>query len=1096
MRNLCVLLLALLSLACLVQGQTSRGTVTGIVTDPSAAVVPGATVELVGNETGVKRETKTNEAGLYRFDAVDLGSHRLTVTAAGFRTFVIQNISVAAGIVTSQDARLEVGQAQSIIEVSGEATALQYEAPVRGGSINLSSYANLPMAGRDPTQFALTLPGVVTNRYGFGVGTFSVNGSRGRSNNFMVDGVDNNDVSVAGQLVTITNPDAVAEVSVQTSNFDAEYGRAGGAVVNTITRSGSNDLHGSAMYLLDVTNDEAITSTQALNAEIVKRGKPFYGIEQWYGFTLGGPIKRNRTFFFGAFQDQRQRSMNTQNLVTLTANGRATLNALFPRGTNPRVDLYNAVTGGVNATSQTSMVAMGDGRPSVEVGTAIWPYAYKYLDRQFLVRIDHQISPHDQLSGRYLRDKQNSPQGGASPFFPGFSTSYQYPSQNVVLTETHIFSPTTTNELRLPYNRANLDYPIDTENPLGKTMPLYTIGGGLTPIGVQTNLPQGRTVNNYGLQDTVSHVRATHSFRFGLTLNQQRARQFAPIRERGEIVYTTTTGYSNFANFIDDYSGNTGSVQRDFGSARYYPRYTRQAYFAQDRWRVTKDLTLTLGVRYEYFGTPMNCLYKASWSGLFNVDPVTAKGPYMDPTKVDPDKNNWSPTVGIAWSPSATEGLLNRLLGAKKTVIRTGYQIGYDSFFNNIASNAKTATPNVIATLVNASAFPMTARGVANWSTLLPTVARQPLPNDSQTLMPKNLVNPYTQRWSFGVQRELPAMWMVDISYVGSKGTRLYANEDMNPQVPSSMRIMPSVTPTLYAVQPRFDAAQGSRLIRTNGGSSIYHSLQMLVDRRFSRGMMIRTSYTWSKMIDNASEIFGVGNTSLPQNTALPSMYGGLTWDRSVSFFDRTHRASFTYIYQLPFMKEQKGFLGRVVGGWQVGGLTTFETGVPLNVYNGVDADGIGGNYDRPLFNPSGQPGVRAQISSSSATGYVNPEAGNAPIDKMTAMYIQLPAQSGALPAPTGNLGRNTLRMPGLNNWNMNFSKSVRTIERVNVELRGEFYNVWNHPQFGTGSVSPFSPGGGSMASNVATSLAGRFLNKYYLDGGGRVIRYQLRVTF
>jgi hypothetical protein len=362
--------------------------------------------------------------------------------------------------------------------------------------------------------------------------------------------------------------------------------------------------------------------------------------------------------------------------------------------------------------------------------------------------------------------------------------------------------------------------------------------------------------------------------------------------------------------------------------------------------------------------------------------------------------------------------------------------------------------------------------------------------------MPKNLVNPYQQRWSFGIQRQLPDGWLLDVSYVGSKGTRLYVNEDMNPVVPSSMRISPSVTPTLFALTTRFDRTQGSRLIRTNGGDSNYHSLQTQASRRLSRGMMAQISYTWSKLIDNASEVFGVGNTNSPQNTMLPSMYGGLTLDRGLSFFDRTHRASLSYVYQLPFMKDQQGVLGRVVGGWQVSGITTFETGVPLNVYNGVDADGIGGNYDRPWYNPSGQPGVRAQVSASSPTGYINPDDGNKAIDMMSAMYIQMPAQSGANPGKTGNLGRNTLRVPGLNNWNMNLFKMVQVKEGMRVEFRTEFFNIWNHPQYGTGSVSPFSPGGGSMEANVGTSPAGRFLNKYYMDGGGRVIRYQLKFVF
>lgn len=972
---------------------------------------------------------------------------------------------------------------------------LQYEAPVRGGNLTSAVLTTLPVSSRDPVQLALTLPGVSTNRFGFGVGTFVVNGSRGRSNNFMVDGTENNDVSVAGQLSQILNPDAVAEVSVQTSNFDAEYGRAGGAVVNTITKSGTNDVHGSLSYVLDATIDDAITNTQSLNDEVKKRGHPFPGTEQWYGFTVGGPIVKNRTFFFGAFQDQRQNSQNTTNLTTPTAAGMQTLNSLFPTGVNARLDLYRSVVSKALATSQPFNIALGAGRPDVEFGTAITPYGNKYLDRQFMFKVDHMISSSDQLSMRYMRDRADGPQSGASDFFPGFSTSYQYPVANAVISETHVFTPATTNEARFAFNRAELAYPLDTADSRGLTMPRYSIGGGVSAIGVQTNLPQGRTVNNYALQDTVSHVRGTHSFRFGLTITQQRARQYAPIVERGSYSYAASTGYTGFANFIDDYGGSGGGVQRDFGSPAYYPSYTRQAYFAQDRWRVTKDLTLTLGIRYEYFGLPMNTLKKPAFSGLFNIDPATNTGPYSQPNQVDADKNNWAPIVGIAYSPSGSNGLLGRLFGSKKSVIRTGYQIGYDSFFNNIASNAATATPNVIATSTSSSVSTANPRGLPNLSTLLPTTARAPSPLDSQTLMVKNLVNPYYQRWSFGIQRELPASLILDVSYLGSKGTRLFVNEDMNPVVPQTMRIYPNYAGTY--TNTRYDVLQGSRLTRTNGGDSNYHSLQIGVDRRMYQGLIFKAAYTWSKLIDNASEVFGVGNVNSPQNTALPSIFGGLTMDRGVSLFDRTHRAVFSYSYQLPVLREQRGILGQVFGGWSVSGVTTFETGVPLNVYNGLDADGIGGNYDRPNYNPNGKPGVRAVYNTSSSTGYVNPDAANAPIDPSTAMYISLPANASTVRVPTGNLGRNTLRVPGINNFNVNFHKTVRVWkERVRTEFRTEFYNIWNHPQYGVASVSPFSPGGGSMAASVATSASGRFLQPQYMDGGGRVIRYQLRILF
>lgn len=1085
--------------ASLAIGQTSRGTVTGIVSDAQAGVVQHARVELTGIQTGVKRSTTTNEVGLYRFDAVDPGDYSLAVSAEGFRTLVLRGIPVEGGQLTSRDVSLEVGEARTVVEVSTEAQAvLQVEAPVRGGNIPSATLTYLPMASRDAAAFALTLPGVSTNRFGWGVGTFSVNGSRGRSNNFMLDGTDNNDASVAGQLIQVKDLDAVAEVSVLTSNFDAEFGRAAGAVVNTITRSGTNDLHGGVKYILDVTNDEAITNTQSLNAEIRERGKPFPGTEQWYGFHVGGPVRKDRTFFFGSFQDQRRRSQNTNNFVIPTAAGRATLTSIFPKGASKNIDLYNEVTGSLTADSQPFNVTMGDGRPPVEFGTAIVPYAYKYLGRQYVVRVDHQISESDQLSGRYLFYKQSNPVAGAN--FPGFETSYLYPQYNLALTETHIFSPSTANEFRPSFNRANLDYPLDPANPLGKTMARYTIGGGITAIGVATTFPQGRITNNYLLQDTVSHTRGTHSLRFGVSVNQQRSKQLAPGRERGEVAYGSTTGFSNFANFADDFGGSNGTVYRDFGGLSYYPNFTRHAYFAQDRWRATRDLTLTLGVRYEYFGTPMNAVPTPAWSGLFTIDPVTFDGPYRLPNKVRADKNNWAPVLGIAWAPSTSEGLLGRLLGEKKGVIRAGYMIGYDSFFNNITSNAKATTPNILST-TRPSAAADGPRGIANWSAQVPTEARAPSPLDSQTLMPGNLVNPYLQRWSAGVQRELPANFLLDVSYVGSKGTRLYVNEDMNPVVPENMRIVPSRWAS-WATMPaanrstRYDPLQGSRLTRTHGGDSNYHALQMEANRRFSQGLQMKATYTWSKLIDNASEIFGQANTNSPQNTMLPSIFGGLTLDRGLSMFDRAHRATFSYRYELPFFTSQRGALGRVLGGWQISGFTVFESGVPLTVYNGYDADGIGGNYDRPLFNPNGTPGVRAQYSASSPTGYVNPEAGNAPLDPARAMYIGLPANSGKDGLPTGNLGRSTLRVPGINNFDMSFSKSIRVTERFSTHFRADFYNIWNHPQFGVGSESPFSPAPGAIAASVGTSPAGRFLDPRFMDGGGRVVRYEVRVSF
>ena len=999
-------------------GQTSRGTVTGLVTDPSGAHISAAEVQLKNQATGVVRTSKTNDAGLYRIDAVDPGIHDISIKSSGFKTFSSRSATVQAGQVMTLDARLEIGETATVLEVTAEGALLQTEAPVRGGNIESVKIAQLPIATRNPVSLALTIPGVSTNRFASGVSTFSVNGSRGRSNNFLLDGTENNDISITGQAFQVTNSDSVQEVAVQTTNYDAEFGRAGGAVVNVITKSGTNQLHGTASYLLDSTIDDAITNTQSLSPDIQKRGHALPGTDQWFSGTFGGKIKRDKTFFFLAFQEERQISQSTNNLQTLSAKGRATLNGLFPKGANPRVDIYNQVTGTADATSQFFNVPLGNGRPDLEFGTYILAFPQTRRNRQWATKFDHSFGPNDQLSVRYGNDNQSAPVGGAANAFPGFFTGETDVYHNVLASETHVFSPTMTNELRLHYNKILLDFPLDVQNPLGKTLLRYDFGNlAITSLGVQTNLPQGRLARNYGLQDTLTKIQGSHTFRFGFDLLAQRAKQFAPIVERGFLDYRSSGTTSYFANFVDDFGGAGpagGSALRDFGSAAYYPKLFRQAYFFQDRWRVSSSLTLTLGVRYENFGQPINTLRTPAFTGLFNIDPLTFTGPFDKPNKVKTDNNNFGPTIGLAYAPDIQSGPLAWLFRGRKGVFRAGYQIGYDSFFNNIASNAATSSPNLVSTSVVSSVTTALPRGVANLSSLIPTAARALTPLDSQGLVVGDLVNPYMQRWSGGVQRELPHGILLDISYVGTKGTKLFQQEDLNPLVTANLVRTPQTTTPIPAsrLNQRIDPLQGARSTRTNSGSSTYHALQTYVNRRFSNGLSVTTSYTWSKLLDYGSDIFTFNSN--PSTTQTPSVLGGLRNDRGFSLHDRTHRATFTYLYELPWMKSQHGAVGRVAGGWKVSGVTAFESGVPLNVVNGLDADGVGGaGVDRPDFNPSGLPRTRALVDTRSPTGYVNPDDGNKPIDPKDARYIQRPGFTGSTPGRPGNAGRNTERTPG-----------------------------------------------------------------------------------
>ncbi len=1100
--------------------QTSRGTVSGIVKDPVGAVVPGAEVTLTSLTTTVTRSTTTNDEGFYRFDAVDLGTYSVSIAAANFGTVTKSGIIVNANQTSAVDAELTLGSQQVTVEVTADAGAgLQTEAPVRGGNISPRQITELPTGG-NPVGLALTLPGVSSNRGGFGVGTFSVNGARGRSNNFLIDGTENNDISVAGQGFQITNPDAVQEVAVQTSNFDSEFGRAGGGVINVITRAGTSEFHGTLRFLYDTSTDDAITSSQARDPRVLALGRPLFNDEKIYGGTFGGPLflphfgeggpvfdtRRDKNFFFVAYQDSRFRSPGgSVTLVTPTAAGRARLQPFA--ATNPNVAAYLAATANTVALvsdrtpislDNQNLPAAQQTRGQVEIGAFRRTFSSTTNGKQFQIRTDHSLGRNDQISFRYLQDKTLEP-GGGDVGFEGFDADFSSTYRNFLIAQTHIFSTSTTNELRLAYNRIKLGFPIqDAGGPAG-TLPFISIGGGLTSLGVAATFPQGRTADNYQIQDTVTHILGNHTIRGGVDYLRQISTQTAPANIRGSLAFAAGGGFTSLGNFVDNFGGVGGAASRFFGNATYNPTLHRIAAFVQDRWKATQDLTFTAGLRYEYFGVPFNSLRTPAFTGLFNVDPVTRTGPFDMPNQVPGDKNNFAPSVGFAYAPSFTDGIRGFIFGEKKTVIRGGYNIGYDSFFNNIASNAATSSPNGIVTTNNSTANAGT-RGLANFSNQFPTTAAAVTPASGQTLIAPNLVNPYYQRYSLGLQRELPFNLVMDISYVGSQGRKLFVNEDANPFVRPEQRITPAGVTT--GLQGRLDNLQGARTVRTNGGSSTYDAGQIEVRRRFANNFQFTAAYTFSKLISNADEVFGIGIGSNTAFSAIPAILGGERNDRSLSSFHRTHRASFTYVVESPFFKEQQGIVGRLLGGFQLSGVTTFESGVPFTVFNGFDSDGVGGGLDRPTFNPNGQRGVRAvpQVDANNfITGYINPEiiigrTANGspifqPIDPNTAQFIvnptYIPGLSGSV-VRVGNLGRNTELSEATKNTNLTLLKRTRITESVFFEGRVELFNAFNTPQFAAGA-------------SVANALTqGFFLNPDTVNssGGGRTIRYQVKLVF
>lgn len=1089
--------------------QTSRGTVSGTVRDQNGAVVPGAQVVLISVATAQERSVVTSGEGFYRFDAVDLGDYSVRVSGQGFGTVTKNGIPVSANQTAAVDVDLKLGTQEVTVDVTaGGGVELQSESAVRGGNISQRQITELPIGG-NPVALALTLPGVSTSRGGFGVGTFVVNGARGRSNNFLIDGTENNDISVAGQGFQITNQDAVQEVSVQTGNYDSEFGRAGGAVVNVITKSGTKNFHGTLGFEYDSSADDAVTAAESRQPAVQLRGRPLSDTQFVPSFTLGGPLflpnfgeggpslhtNRDKNFFFVAYEETRFRQPGgVATLSVPTAAGRAKL--LQYAGTNPFLTTYLAATANTIALTPigTPIPLDATGAPvvrgSVEIGNYFRPFTTEFIAKQFQIRTDHRLTDRDNLSFRYLQEKQIQPLG-SEVNFPGYDSDFGANYKNFLISETHIFSSSLTNELRLAYNL--IDYDFFLADP-SNNLPLISPGNGLTALGSATNLPQGRTAHNYQVQDTVTKIFGDHTLRVGIDYLRQISTQIAPANVRGSITYAAGGGFQPLANFIDDFGGS-GNSQKIFGNSAYHPQLHRTALFAHDRWKASSDLTLTAGVRWEYFGNAINSLPTPAFTGLFNVDPVTRTGPFSQPNKVDDDMNNFAPSVGFVWSPSYESGVRGFLLGNKKSVFRAGYNIGYDSFFNNIASNAAASSPNQVLTTITSVISSQNPRGFAGFSGQFPAVARPLSALDAQTLVAKNLVNPYYQRWSAGMQRELFSGLVMDISYVGSKGTKLYINEDANPLVRPELRVTPLVNgvPVTGNLSNRLDNLQGSRLTRTNGGDSNYHAGQLEVRRRFANNFQISGSYTFSKFLSNADEVFAGGLGSTLQQASIPAVFGGQSNDRARSIFDRTHRASFTYVFQSPFFKDQRGFVGKALGGYQIGGITSFESGVPITIINGFDADGVGGALDRPTYNPNGTLNLRAypvvNATTNAITHYINPSTG-ATIDPATAMYIVNPTYvagaSGSV-VRVGNLGRNTETSKGINNTDMTFLKRTRISETVYIDARAEMFNVWNHPQFGAGTTNA------GLLTNASTWM--QPINPT-TSGGSRQIRYQVKLVF
>ncbi len=973
---------------------------------------------------------------------------------------------------------LEVGSPNEVVTVSSDyLVGLQTTDGARVNTLSKREITDLPVPALNPASIVFTLPGVVDVgplAGGFVQGNeFSVNGLRARSNNQLIDGVDNNDNSIAGQFYIPALRDGYNEVTVLQSDYSAEFGRAGGAVVNIITRSGTNDFHGS---VYDILNNSAFNSLTAGQRADGTR-KPVL-VENTFGFSLGGPIKRDKLFFFGTFQADHFRAGTDAPARVPTAAGFATLRSLFPTGANPNLDRYLSTVGNLRGQREISSVALGSGRPDVEFGETTVSSAQPVTDYQYLARVDWTPTQKDSFAFRYVADDQifsnqfPTVASGGTPF-PGFEIDVPSLVQNFYANYTRTLSPRTTNEFRFGYGRFNLEF-APRDEQLGIEGPVFNftgagLGQGITSVGLPRDFPQGRIFNNYQLQDTLSYTAGNHTLRFGADLNIQRSRQDIPFNSRGILIFAGGGGFNALGNLVDQFSGRGGGgADIQFGSQRIFPDAFYQNYFLNDTWRVRDNLTLNLGLRYENYGTP------------FNSIPFPAFGGFDQPVETvvrqQRDNNNFAPRFSFAYQPRFFKGLF----GENKTVLRGGFAINYDFFFNNILANTASTVPNSFGSTNLGASLPADTdpRGIANFGVSSLPTSGTPSPFAGINTVPSNLVNPQTYVYNFGIQRELPFKLIADVAYVGSRGTRLFINEQLNPGIGGFN--------TLIRAFPN----RGSVVARTNGGDSTYNSLQARLDRGFSNGLLFRLAYTYSQAIDDVnSEVFvTTGGSSVGSD---PFNRGT---DRSRASFDIPHRFVATFLYDVPSLF--RSGLGRALtGGFSIGGTYRLQSGfVQTPFVGGLDLNGDGSAFnDRPAISnpnaPANSVGFSNFIAENFISGATSPtgfsDVNGNPVNRSDVRFLVSES------IRTGLAGRNTLRGPRQNRLDLSLTKGIdllfTPLEADRFEIRFDYFNAFNTPQFapGTGDVTDTSfnnfrfNSGGITIGNITAGRIGQFQLRY-----------------
>jgi hypothetical protein len=1095
-----VLTLLLFTLGASVSaGAQTTGSISGQINDEKGGAILNATVTVRNVQTNESRTAQTDGEGRYRIVNLPVGDYEVSVEAPGFAKYVQSGITLALNQPAVVDAAMKAGGVAEVVNVTENASLLNTANAEVATRFDERRLTELPLAtNRNVYNVALSAAGVGQinsgqSQFASGI-NFSANGGRVRSNNFMIDGQDNNDFGVAGAAIPLNNPDLIQEVRLVTNQFSAEYGRNSSAVFNAITKAGGNDYHGSAFWFHNDNALNACSNTQKgggfcrENAtDPSRRGAPFR-IENQVGGTIGGPLHlprfgeggrsyisgRDRTFFFFSIQRwfDRQLGVGTTLNGAPTAAGRQVLQA--EAGNVPQVAaLLRFLPAAQTPIARVARFVGRDGLiKEVQLGALTGSQPSLFNDWQTSIRIDHRVNEKHNLYGRYIYQDSDRVGGTVSQITPpGFSSTVPARTQGVNLSLTSVLTPRLVNEARAAFLRnASASVALNPESqdiPSMEVVELgllgFNAGPTRTAIGLGVNLPQDSIRNTYQLQDTISYATGNHALKFGADIRRNQLHQLFKPTTRGLLEYASL-------DFLVKDQATRFNINKDLvGTARVlHLDWHDFFFFAQDEWKVRPNLTFTLGLRYENPGQPIGDLVD------FNQPVLAASG--NDPRfRVGPipgrDNNNFQPRLGFNWNPRHEGGVLGFLTGGDKLVLRGGYARTNDYTFTNIALNIWSSFPFVaaISSLPTITAPNINdinpATGLPRNATVIPnafaSLANPPFnPNTvNKTIVDANFITPYYDSFSLEAQREFTRDVVMRIGYVGTKGAQLFESVDANPTIPGCTSA--NAGNNFCRVIPN----QGPTRLRTNSGSSIYHSLQTSLEKRLSRGFSAGIHYTWSAFIDTQSEIFNVSSAevAVAQNSYNRSA------DRGRSSFDRPHRFTGNFVYELPWFREQRGVAGHVLGGWQLNSFFSLQSGSPFSPLNGSDPAGALASISGLVGNAI-RPNLNTNLDLSNMTVEEIVRAGGATLFRAVTAAERL-----------GNAGRNILRSDGINNIDIGILKNTRIGEGHNLQIRADFFNATNSRDFGV-------PEGRINSAN--------FLNQWGTDGGSRRIIVGLRYIF